>query len=849
MTIFDIFIWILIGLLAVAVGSYGLVIYWQRQTFTELKDLFSQFRQFKIKIDRVKDSVRGYSTSDPEPFGSLTGRLAKQLTVSEAKSLDLLKRYSDIQSHIRLLSAAGWLRIVQMPFDWYKVQKSVFELKTDFENAESGLNQVEILSRELDKLSWKVAGIARQVLSTDDTASQILNDLYSKGIQGTTLEQNINGVNHWRDTLHGQVPAYFFTGNEEMVTAQSDKNTIAKVFRIVEEARVSVEPLLKQAQEWEKQRSALEKVLTDIAERFRQLSGQFEELEANPVHPVTWDASRGELYDLRQQIERLGTIKKSRTVEQLEIDFSAAGKISDRLASLAAHTQQVRQDHQELLTLLATADIQQGPEFTRQAQKLANQVENYAAENFPVAHGVNRLRQEIRLLTDSHQRLAWQDPKEPVKETELPESVTEARNLSKLHQDIRPRVTGIQARLSEIQASERSGRDELNRIKALLNQVIALSGSNPALSGAASEFEQYRQNVDPLLAELERSRQGNLDQKVERVRALVQRADQAGSRWLGQLLDELNNKKKILSQKLDVLLEIAMLEDPAVLETQDLLEHKAGSKQPDASVIAAQVSGPTSGAAVERIKSFIPFGKGKSNGGSTGETKNLAGVTLVQAVPLMKQLNEEWQRCVSATHALEEIERPLLERHQQAEQQRGNARQLLSRAQELIPASRTWPPTGQILGGERGQMDALEKQWDNLRQTPIKAINLVSKLGQLSESYQSLAGRIKQVVERAEQEQHKIAELQAHYEESKDIWGELRDINPDNAVLRSEVNILLQETDQDLAELKQRYKQEGLPYNQVLQNLRGIIQKLDNAQVEIGDGRLVDINGEVVVEQ
>lgn len=849
MTVFDILIWVLIGLLALAVGAYGLVIYWQRQTFSELKTLFSQIRQLKVNIGRVTGSIQGYSTSDPEPFGSLTRRLSKQLSGLEARSQDLFKQYSDIQSQIRLLSAAGWLRIIQMPFDWYKVQKSVLKLRTDIENGETGFNQVESLSQELDKLSWRVAIIARQVLSSDESALQIMNDLSNAGLQGIALEKNINAGNHWAVVLHGQVPVYFYTGNEEGVAAQSDKNTIAQVFRIVEEARVAVEPILKQAQEWEKQRTLLEKALADIAERFRQISAHFEGLEANPVHPVSWDVSRSELYDLRQQIERTGTIKKTRTVEALEIDTTTAGKILDRLAALANHAQQVGRDHQELLSLLVNPEIQQGPDFTRQTQKLASQVENYAPENFQAAHGVDRLRRELSSLNDSHRRLTWQDLAEPVKESEIPEILTEARNLSTLHKSLRPRVAGIQTRLSEIQASERNGRDELNRIKALLNQAVALSGSNPAMSGASAEFEQYRQSVDPLLVDLERSKQGNLDQKVERVKELVRSADLAGSRWLGKLIDELNGKKETLSKKLDVLIEIALLDDPAVLEAQNLLERKAGQKQPDASVVVAQVSVNSSGAGVERIKSFIPFGKGKSNGGSTGDHKTVANITLAQAIPLMKQCNEEWQRCVAATRALEEIERPLLERHQQAEQQRGNARQLLSRAQELIPASRTWPPTGQLLGGERGQMDALEKQWDGLRQAPIKAINLVSRLGQLSESYQSLAGRIKQVVERAEQEQHKITELEAHYDESKDIWSELRDINPTNAVLRSEVNMLLQETDQDLAALKQRYRQDGLPYNQVLQNLRGIIQKIDNAQVEIGDGRLVDINGEVVVEQ
>ncbi len=301
------------------------------------------------------------------------------------------------------------------------------------------------------------------------------------------------------------------------------------------------------------------------------------------------------------------------------------------------------------------------------------------------------------------------------------------------------------------------------------------------------------------------------------------------ARWLERLETDLDLRRETLAKKLAALQAIAPLEDAAVAEGQKL---------------APPAAEPPAGRKGRRSSRKKDAEAAKSNVAERGTRRTATALSGV--VTAIKRSSEEWQRCLAAQRALEDLEGPVLERYQNAEGQRTEARRLVKRALELIPEQRSWPPTGQTLGGERGQLDSLEKQWSVLQSTPTRAIQVVSKLGSLSEQYSTLAGRIRQIVERAEQEQKKINELEAHLEESKQIWNELRDANPENGVMRSEINILTQETDQDLEALRQRYLTSNIPYNQILQNVRALCQKLDSAQIEVGDGRLVDINGDVV---
>lgn len=132
-----------------------------------------------------------------------------------------------------------------------------------------------------------------------------------------------------------------------------------------------------------------------------------------------------------------------------------------------------------------------------------------------------------------------------------------------------------------------------------------------------------------------------------------------------------------------------------------------------------------------------------------------------------------------------------------------------------------------------------------MRWEHIQAIQLVGRLSDLSEQYQGLAVQLQQVIEKAEQEQKKIIEYEGRLEESKRLWLNVVGKFPEHKSLKADIENLFAEIDQDLEGLKKRSMRGGLPYNQVLQNLRAILHKINDASMPAAGNQVIDINGEL----
>jgi len=363
----------------------------------------------------------------------------------------------------------------------------------------------------------------------------------------------------------------------------------------------------------------------------------------------------------------------------------------------------------------------------------------------------------------------------------------------------------------------------------LLNQGISLAGSNPVLSEAISEFDQFRSAIDPLLEELNTPNYGVLEKKTQKAIALINRVEQVTNRWLIKLNADLRTKQDILHTIVSKLQEIGTLEDPAILEGQRFVE---------AIPVKRTVEVETTKGALSIAKSI------KDKLTRSGESPSEA-LPMSEAIKEIKLSNEDWQHYVIIIKALEDIEGPVLEMSEKLEQSRANTQQLLSRASEVMPEARSWPPVNQSLGGERGQFVALERKYLNVKKEPLKAIQIVTRLSSLSDEYQQLASKVRQVIENAEKDQSRILEQDTHLEEVKGLWKELRNANPGNTFMKDDIQILLQSADQQMDAIKDKYKRGGLPYNQTLQNIRALYQNLSSAVVTYDNETTIDINGEI----
>jgi hypothetical protein len=826
---------LLLPLTLIAAGFilYLLIQRWQAKTKEDLKEIRSSLRGYQTESARLRLQGEAYTPDDPAPFGPLAANMLTSLKDADQQVSQLYKDYAYGQESSRRLDPAqlrqkkdpsSWVRY---PYEWYSLRHYVVSLKKDLEHPSTHLQDALAVQTRMQSQGWEVARLARQVLEDAENSLRILTQLRAENLRDPILESAVQESQECEQILRSQLPVYFLSGDEKSVTTQADKDTITGVYRIVDGVRLSVHDTLKKALSWERQHKALEKSLDDLADQFRPLGDRIAALEAAAIHPINWDVSRGQLSSLRQQIEHLARPNQVRKIEQMEKDLAAANQLLSALNVLNTHTEKMAGTHQALIEIVEHPDLKQGQEWSRQAKRVAEQAAAYDPENWPRAAGLPHLGEDLKALAEHHERLDIKNTTVPVTESELEIALEEARQLARLHQDLRPRLASIQERLVEVQETERNTRDLLARTRALLNQALPLISSNTPLAGeAASQAESLRAEAETMTDEVEQRGRGVIDKKAQSASALGRKAEQAGNQWLETLEESLAGVKQTLHEKVGTLRSIAFLDEPAVIEAEQLISGHV-EEAPEGrrgSLLSGLPFLPEKGGARRRQREQIPF---------------------AEVVKELKQKNDQWQRCVAVSRAIEDIEGPILEEYSRAEKHAISARDVLSQALQIVPTERGWPPTTQHIQNEQRALDSLERRWEALKNERLRALQLISKLSELASSFQELEGKIVQIAERAGQEQDRVIDLEQRLGESMRMWQYQMQAYGSNLYLKDEVQLLLQETDAELGGVKQRYLSGALPYNQVLQSMRTLCQRVESAQATLDADQVIDINGVV----
>ena len=795
-------------LLILAVIAYLLTRHWQNRTRQDVDQIRKLVRDLTSQNNSLNAATHEYTPSDEAPFGALAAELVRQQNTLDAILQQLHKRYAGIQEDIRNIDTKEWTGWVRLPYEWFSIRQRVQDLRKQGQQAENTLEEGRKTIQKINEQGWEVALQAQQVLADNQAVISMLSNLYNAEIRDADLETSLQDARECEEWLSSRIPVYFLSGDQTSVLSEADKESVILVFSMVTQARSGVDELMSKAKSWASEFDSFTGTITDLVTSYRELSPRFSELESNPINPIEWDQSRQVLAGLRFQIEGLSASNRTRTTEQISADLETAMELSQRQNQLAIHFEQVKKQYQQLLELIDQPEIRQGEAWIRQAQKFVEQMQEYSPENWDRSDEVEELGEDLQQLKDRYRMVGLSDPTATVKETELPQLLEHAHALSQQFRALSQRVSSAQARHGEIKQTERDAREKLSTVRALLNQAASLASSNPELSKTATpEIKQLRESVEQLASEFDRPGEGDIDKKYHRCISLIKKAEGAATRWLDQITINLNEKVKALDQATVQLQEIARLDDPAMLEARRLLSQ--------VNVVELSTKSPS--------KSF----------------------TFAETIAEMKKRNDEWQLCIAASRMLEDIRGPVIERFSQAEQYRTQASEWLNQAVSLIPEGREWPATSQRLTSERQQFYSLEEKWQSLKDKPVKAIDLVSALADLGSIYQGLSAKLQQIVETAQQDQNRIKELEDRFEESCKLWEYQLRANAGNALVRDSITVLLNDAEKELEAIRRRYQRDGLPYNQVLQQLRSLCQKVDSAEAEYDQNHVIDINGEI----
>jgi hypothetical protein len=899
--------WIIpLFVLGVLVAFYVLVRYWQKQAVQDLKPVLPSLNKTEKLLAQTEAKLQGFSVEDPEPFGSLMKKIDAQLNQIGEQIAAQKQRYVTIQTRVRKQSLNQWQALIGASFfwfEWYRMRADVTNLLKEISTLEEGLSKAGQAIEELNSQGWTVAGQVRELVEVYGQANELIEQL-RQSMRGDAFESALHQERHIRQILE-QIPPIFLEERKEVLLEQAQKSEIIKVHDLLAGSRSDLQGLLTQLKSWESQydeasgkvavmhrlvsevrqlmdvmpaeldlkgleedyrplaevsntlkntlsrlevenigdvnletervhRQALdishqlrrsrrqliflEPILSELHAGLEELLALFSELGTAPPHPVVWNESSPKLRDLNRRTEAIGVFKKQRTPEQVEKDLSNAGLLNTEVKNLASHCQEIAQAHAALLELWSSPELTQSGQWFESAFRLAVQAKVYDPENWPRADSVDTLEDDLQMLDQRQRQLIPMDPASPIQESEIDQLLKNTRSLVGIHQSLRIRVQNIQTRLDELKGLESNTREAVVEMRAVLNQIIILAKSNDLLSKIAPPvLERLQGNLKSLDDALSQQKRGGIQEKEKRSKALIDNLESSANGWLDLLNQDIETQKTGIADLLDRLEQITSLDEGAVENARRLL--------------------------AQDLQTSVVF-----------DPKRKSDFPLDEIVSQMKPRCDFWQLCKGTFHEIDEISEHILDAQQQINGQRESAIAQIAALSKYAPEKRSWPPTSLTSTTTQKRLEQIDEELQAMRTRSASLPWAVRRLSELSSSYQILAENAEGYLQRAEEEQKRVKDIEAELDRLLRRWQAQERFYANDPRVVETVRRLRADISKEIDEVRRQWLygapgQEGLlSYDQILQSLIALARDVQNARIAVGegeDGFEVGIDGEI----
>jgi DNA repair exonuclease SbcCD ATPase subunit len=893
-------IWLVLFLLLVggAVGLYFLLRWGREKVQSEARQLSGELRAFENQHRQTLLRLEGFLAEDPEPYGSQAEQLHHSATEVGQQLYSLREDYISIQQRLPRRPKNAYQAGLVSPLLLMDLHSGIDRNRKGVFEGQADLARLDEPIQALEGLGWEIAEKARRANQDQVDLEQRLQKLKARHVHGQTFNDLARENQHLQEQF-AQIPEYFMTASPEEVLSKAEKTAIIPVYQILTQTQPEIENLDRQFGEWEQRlvgldeknsrlrqesaqveqlldtlpapidsagfknefndlqtqqqrlqariahpeleqlaglettcdelqtkfldletalrntrqgQSTLEYVLSEISLGMKDVSNQYSALGTAKSYRILWLHSSDTLANFSQQISQLGDAQHKRTPEKIEQDLETANNLALKQKEFAAYLQKISDQQAELTALLEGPELGQAMLWAQNTRKLLPDIQVYHADNWPRADRVNALPDELRRLNESLQSLGASRPAEGVGEEKIAQRLEDARRLGQEYQDLRSRVNVIEARLTELRQVETQARETLETTSRNLTQVGFTVNSNPFLVKiAGQDIERFQKQIEKQLNDLDQPQQGTVDSKARQAGGLAARIDQGLNEWLAQLDGDTQERVKALTASLTRLDSIAPLDEPAVAEARRLLS----VSQPRPITAYAQ-------------RSQIPQ---------------------EALVMEFKRRSEYNQSCAAVQKALEDLETPIVETYNTAQQDRQRVQDQFQSANNWLRQARSWPPVAVDVDGEYQALGRLEAEWAALKDRPVKAIDLVKRLGDMTRQYEALSGKMDQLIKRGNQEQKDIQRLEGELDRYLDDWEKLQSAYQDNPRASEDIHKLLDEADREMFRLKSQYKDNQLSYNQVQQSIVNLHRKVRLYQAVLDDTHVVDVNGKVIASR
>jgi hypothetical protein len=602
---------------------------------------------------------------------------------------------------------------------------------------------------------------------------------------------------------------------------QPDADTLKNLAREVSQLRKVLQDTDQQYSRAGQLVAELRKALEELNAGLEKLSAQYQVLERSQNFPLVWDESAPALSELRQKLQALGPVQQPRSPEQVIQQRAQVDGLTGMYKRLAEKIPQAAVQHTGLLALLDSAEIRDGLTWLRKTNEMLDQAENYDQRNWPRKDSPQALPADLAQLEQLQTELAPLNRTTPVKESTLAQRLNDTQQLAALHKSLRTRVEGVRDRLAKMQVMEDQGKDMLTGSWAALEKVAILTESNELLEEIiGSELDQLGEEIRQSGNELNNHSQGEIDKKFQRILAQAEKNNQALNQWVARLNNAVMEEARQIHDRLIQLDAITRLDEPPVEDARALLQRDE--------LNLLRSAAPAGQSVVGRVATRIT------------QSESRPVYNNLEALTELKRKNDLWQMLASCRVALEEKSTPLLAAHQDALQARSETRERFAEVAKHFPEKRAWPPNNQATLSENQVVQPIDEKWEALKKKSARTEVAILELGRLVQQYQHAAERAMQVLNRIQQDQERIQELEWQVDAVKQRWQAQMD--PANSILRAGVQSLVSQSDSKLASIKQQYMRGTLSYEQSIQNLQLLYDELFSAQVPVDERNKIGLN-------
>ncbi|MEN6392580.1 MAG: hypothetical protein ABFD53_02065 [Anaerolineaceae bacterium] len=611
---------------------------------------------------------------------------------------------------------------------------------------------------------WNDFQLTKQKINTTQTALEnaqtIISDSSDK-IELGHLQENLKTIQSISDILTDTLNRVEIECLPEMIQ-EADR-----IYQLINETTDTVKNARRNL-------SILEPLLEQIELGLSQIDEQISVLNNHPVIPVAWDESGDRLFSLNRRSKEIIVQDRLRSPSEIQDHLSLALDIYKDIVDLSSHVKQTVMNHETLLSLYSTEEINQGLYWFQEANRILSQAKKYNQANFPKNLSIEQLSQSLGEMQKRHQAILKDMTASPIRQSMIQAFVDEMRSLHESYIVMYEQVAEVKSYLTIFREEENQIREILQKNAAILNQLSSIIKSSSLLmKQGEKELNRLKKNLDVSYSKIDDMSRGTIENKRTIVMSLNQRIENVCKSWIAYFEKNIQSLSDTLRETLDKVDGLVNLDDVIVFQARKLVAQAEQESKNSANNISEEI--------------YI---------------SNLV-LDLKEKIDLWNELS------AVSKELTETIEKPIVDAYEAALMQKEMAMKQLLLAADQIPEKRSWPATSFVLSSLKSDLEAINGIWEKIPSQSMRAILWVREFGEISNRYQEFIFFIMNAVETCRYERQVIAGLEERLDEIDRKWTILEQSVGDNRLAAASIHAIKREYEKQYNQIKKRWQLSG----------------------------------------